>query len=293
MIRTIFALVFILTLVVIPASAVVVTAEPIGTTLSTITEKGTTVYSYDGTADGKAIQRIGFDVPTGTQVSYTLTYGDGSTVSGTLHYYNDGFFQQTSDISLGALSSSYTYVGLQEIGRFYVSGYGRNETSPDTWQKGFLIYGSTGGISTISNDYVFYPITGDPVIYKIDISSTNPIDIALYVAPREDVAEATEKSFLDVLNEWVQIATGMASTIKDIVIAAFKWGKFFFIDNLGMTVALYIAGSLAIAARTSRGNPIKVLRQFFKDQKALFEFILSLWERLVNLVGTFRGIFRI
>lgn len=289
----IFAVLVLLIALALPVSAVVVTAEPIGTTLETLTEKGITVFSYDASPEGNAIQRMGIDVPTGTTVSYTLTYGSGSTASGTLHYYNDGFFQQTSDISLEGESSSYTYVGLQEIGRFYVSGYGRNETTPGVWEKGFLVFGSTAGISTISNDFVFLPVSGDPVIYKIDITSNNPVDVAIYYAPRADVAAAAEKSFLDVVNEWVQFATGIATTIYDVVTSAFRWIKFFFIDNLGMTISLYIAGSLAIAARRSRGNPITVLRQFFRDQKNLFEFIMSLWERLVNIVATFRGIFRI
>lgn len=286
----IFAAIVIL---VAPAAAITVTAEPIGTTLQTLTQNGITVFSYDASTDGNAIQRMGIDVPTGTTVSYTLTYGSGSTASGTLHYHNDGFFQQSSEITLEGESSSYTYVGLQEIGRFYVSGYGRNETSPGVWQKGFLVFGSTAGVSTISDDFVFLPVSGDPVIYKIDISSDNPVDVAIYYAPRGDVADATEKSFLDVANDWVQFATGIASTIYNVLASAFRWIKFFFVDNLGMTIALYIAGSLAIAARSARGNPIRVLRQFFKDQKNLFEFVISLWERLVNIIATFRGIFRI
>lgn len=282
-----------LVLLIVPSAAITVTAEPIGTTLETLTEKGVTVFSYDASPEGNAIQRIGIDAPTGTLVSFTLTYGSGSTASGTLHYYNDGFYRQTSDITLGGESSSYTYVGLQEIGRFYVSGYGRNESEPGVWEKGFLVFGSTAGLSTISNDFVFLPVSGDPVIYKIDVSSNNPVDVAIYYAPRDDVAAATEKSFLDVANEWVQFATGIATTIYGVLTSAFRWIKFFFIDNLGMTISLYIAGSLAIAARRSRGNPITVLRQFFRDQKNLFEFIMSLWERLVNIIAKFRGIFRI
>lgn len=276
-----------------PALAITVTAEPVGGNLKTISLDGLKTYSYDASPEGRGIQRIGIDVPTGTTVNYVLTYGDASTVTGTLHYYNDGFFRQTSDISLGSETSSYSYTGFQEIGRFYVSGYGKNETSAGVWQSGFLVYGSTAGLSTITNDYVFYPITGDPVIYKFTMTSNNPVDVAIFTNPRNEVAQAASKSFLDVANEWVDYALSLATNIKNILISLAYWLKFFFIDNLGMTVALYLMGSLAIAARVSRGNPVRVLKQFFKDQKTLFEFIVTLYEKLVNIFGTFRGIFRI
>lgn len=286
-------LVTVLVLIIPSATAITVTAEPLGTTLQSHSVNGITQYSFDASPDGKAIQRVGLDVPTGTEVTYIITYGSGSTATGTMHYFNNGFYQQTSEITLEGESSTYTYVGLQEVGRFYVSGYARNETSPGVWQTGHVIYGSTAGVTALQNDFVFNPITGDPTIYKIQITATNPINVAVFTAPRADVAAATQKSFLDVMNEWVQFATAMTQTVLGIVTSAVKWLKFFFIDNLGMTIALYITGSLVIAARTSRGNPIKVLRQFLKDQATLYRFMISMWESIVNIISNFRGIFRI
>lgn len=289
-----FTLLALVALLILPASAIVITAEPIGGNLQVISASGETSYEYDASQEGRGIQRIGLDVPTGTQVDFTLTYGDGSTVTGSYHYYNDGFYRQTSDIKLGGASSIYTYTGLEQIGRVYITGYAKNETSPDVWQSGFVIYGSTAGLSTITNDYVFYPITGDPVIYKFQMTSNNPVTgIAIYTNPRDEVAAAASKSFLDLINEFVELATQMAETIAGVITSGFRWLKFFFIDNLGMTVSLYIAGSLAIAARTSRGNPIRVLKQFFKDQKALFTFIIDMWGRIVRLLADIRGIFGI
>ena len=289
-----FAALALLALIVLPASAIVITAEPIGGNLKTVLASGETSYEYDATPEGRGIQRVTIDVPTGTQVDFTLTYGDGSTVTGSYYYHNDGFFRQTSEIELGSASSTYTYTGLEQIGRAYITGYAKNETSPDVWQSGFVIYGSTAGLSTITNDFVFYSITGDPVIYKFQMTSNNPVSgIAIMTNPREEVSAAASKSFVDLINEFVELAVQMAETIAGVITSGFRWLKFFFIDNLGMTVALYIAGSLAIAARTSRGNPIRVLKQFFKDQKALFTFIIEMWGRIVELLANIRGIFRI
>jgi hypothetical protein len=292
--RYLIALILVALLITPAFAKIVITAEPVGGNLETVTVKGVMNYEYDPTAEGRAIQRIGIDVPTGTTVDFTLTYGNGNTVSGTLHYFNDGFFQQTSEIDFGPESSSYTYVGLQEMGRFYVSGYAKNETEPGVYSDpGFVVFGSTAGLSFINNDFVYYQVTGDPVIYKLEIGSNAPVDVAVYTNPRDEVATAASKSFFDIANEWVEYALSIGGTIYDVVTSAFKWIRFFFIDHLAMTVALYIAGSLAFSARACRGNPIRMLRQFFKDQVGLFHFILDLWGKLIEIISSFRSIFRI
>jgi len=292
--KYLFVLIIIALLVSPVFAKIVITAEPIGGNLKYVGSSGVTSYSYDTTEEGRAIQRIMMDVPTGTTVNFVLTYGNGSTVSGALHYFNDGFFQQTSDINLGGETSSYTYVGLQEIGRFYVSGYAKNETDPGVFgNSGFVLFGSTAGASLINNDYVFYEVAGDPVIYKLSVTSTDPITVGVYTNPREEVAAAVSKSVFDIAGEWVDFALSLGDTILNVAISAFKWIKFFFIDHLEMTVALYLAATLAFAARTCRGNPIKMGRQFVKDQQNLFEFILGLWGKLIEIIASFRGIFRI
>lgn len=282
-------------LIISPVFAkIVITAEPVGDTPEVVAVSGVTTYDYDPSVEGRAIQRISLDVPSGTTVDFTLTYGSGSTVTGTLHYYNDGFYQQTSDITLGPESSSYTYVGLQEIGRIYISGYAKNETEPGVYSDpGFVVFGSTAGLSLINNDFVYYQVTGDPIIYKLSLTSTDPISVAVYTNPRNVVAGVVSKSFFDVANDWVEYALSIGATILEVSQTAFKWIKFFFIDHLDVTVGLYLAGSLAFSARTCRGNPIRMLRQFFKDQVGLFRFILDLWGKLIEIIANFRGIFRI
>lgn len=71
------------------------------------------------------------------------------------------------------------------------------------------------------------------------------------------------------------------------------WLRFFFVDNLAMVVALFLAVPMAFAAKNSRGNPEKFLRQYFRSLKGFFEFILSLWRMLLESIGTIRGWFRL
>ena len=71
------------------------------------------------------------------------------------------------------------------------------------------------------------------------------------------------------------------------------WLKFFFIDNLTMILALFLAVPMAFAAKNSRGNPEKFMRQYFKTLRGFFEFIFQVWRLLLESIGTVRGWFRI
>src|SRR5512137_1659735 len=54
-------------------------------------------FMVDVSQDGDAIRKISVDVGTGTTVNFTLTYGNGATVSGWMAYSNTGFYQQHSE----------------------------------------------------------------------------------------------------------------------------------------------------------------------------------------------------
>jgi hypothetical protein len=247
----------------------------------------------DVSAKGDAVQRIAVDIGTGTAVNFTLTYGNGATVSGWMEYTNDGFFRQHSEVAIDTDIQGYDYIGLQEIGRIDIVGYARNWTSNTEYTTGFIVYDSVFGISE-RRAMAYYPVPSisDNVIYKFELTSTKPVAVAYYTNTRENVAKAAATTLLEVINEWVQLAISLAFFVKDTAIALFFWLKFFFWDNLGMTVALYISISMAYAANTSK-DIFRFIGKFFNDQKKLFEFVLSLWTTLVNIIATFRGIFRI
>jgi hypothetical protein len=50
---------------------------------------------------------------------------------------------------------------------------------------------------------------------------------------------------------------------------------------------------MVFAAREARGNIAKFLRTWFSDQQKLFRFIIDMWTMLINLIASFRGIFRL
>jgi hypothetical protein len=289
--------ILIILLIVAPASAIKITAEPLGVTSTTHDQ--VTQLTYDGSPEGLGIQRIGIDAPIGTTINFVITYGLGTTVSGSCVYTNSfvdpitGTGYVRSQISLGGETSDYEYFSNNHLGRFYVSGYAVNDT-PTPNIPGFVIYGSTFGLSTIQNDFVFYPVASgsDGVMYKVQITSDKPIKIAIMTNPREQIAEAKSKSLLDQINEWVTFAIQIGGTIKDIGLQTFYWLKFFLWDNLIMTVALYIAITGAMAFGSTK-DVFKAIKKFFGYQRALFEFILSMWQRLIDIIDRFRNIFRL
>ena len=288
------AFVLVLGMIVSPVCALgyEITAEPLGGQIHLVEGKVSNL-SIDVSAKGDAVQRIAVDIGTGTAVNFTLTYGNGATVSGWMEYTNDGFFRQHSEVAIDTDIQGYDYIGLQEIGRIDIVGYARNWTSNTEYTTGFIVYDSVFGISE-RRAMAYYPVPSisDNVIYKFELTSTKPVAVAYYTNTRENVAKAAATTLLEVINEWVQLAISLAFFVKDTAIALFFWLKFFFWDNLGMTVALYISISMAYAANTSK-DIFRFIGKFFNDQKKLFEFVLSLWTTLVNIIATFRGIFRI
>ena len=287
------AFVLVLGMIVSPVCALgyEITAEPLGGQINLVEGKVSNLL-IDVSAKGDAVQRIAVDIGTGTAVNFTLTYGNGATVSGWMEYTNDGFFRQHSEVAIDTDIQGYDYIGLQEIGRIDIVGYARNWTSNTEYTTGFIVYDSVFGISE-RRAMAYYPVPSisDNVIYKFELTSTKPVAVAYYTNTRENVAKAAATTLLEVINEWVQLAISLAFFVKDTAIALFFWLKFFFWDNLGMTVALYISISMAYAANTSK-DIFRFIGKFFNDQKKLFEFVLSLWTTLVNIIATFRGIFR-
>ena len=267
-----------------------ITAEPLGGQTHLVPGRPTNL-SVDVSPEGNAIQRISFDIPTGTTLNFTLWYGAGDTVEGWMVYSNDGFMTQYSEVAIGGDVQGYSYWGIQEAGRIDIIGYARNYTTATEYTQGFMVYDAL----RISTKYLaYYPVSdlSDNVIYKFEYTSTNPVIVLYYTNTRENVAVAATTTLLESVNEWVKFALEIGSFVLGLVTALFYWLKFFFWDNLLMSIALYISISMAYAANTSK-DIFKFIGKFFNDQRKLFEFMLSLWTTLVNLIATFRGIFRI
>ena len=269
-----------------------ITAEPLGGVLHASPGK-VPAYIVDETGYDAAIQRISVDIPTGTIVNFTLWYGNGATVTGWMEYENNGFYQQHTEVAIAGDISGYDYIGLQEIGRIDIVGYARNWTSSTEYDTGFIVYDSVFGISD-RKAMAFYPVTSlsDNIIYKFQISATKPVAVGWYTNTRANVGKAATTTVLEATNEWVSMVLSWVSTIKDFAVETFYWLKFFLWDNLVLTVALYIGITGAIAFNQSK-DIFAALRKFFQYQRGLYNFILSMWQALIDIVASFRGIFRI
>jgi hypothetical protein len=286
------ALLLVLGMIVSPVCALgyEITAEPLGGQINLVEGKVSNL-SIDVSTKGDAVQRISIDISTGTVVNYTLTYGNGSIVSGWMEYSNDGFFQQHSEVAIDTDVQGYDYVGLQEIGRIDIIGYARNWTSDTEYTTGFIVYDSVFGISE-RRAMAYYPVSSisDNVIYKFELTSTKPVAVAYYTNTRENVGKASTLTPGEAGNEWLSLALKYAGSVVAFIAGVFWILKFFFIDNLLLIIALWISVSMAYSAITSP-NIWGFYKKFFRTQKALIDFIISLWMTLWSIINYLVQIF--
>jgi hypothetical protein len=155
------------------------------------------------------------------------------------------------------------------------------------------VYDTVFGLTQF-NAMAYYevPDISSNVIYKFELTSDQPVSVTYYSDKLATVAEYANKSPIEIINEWVSFAVSIGAFIYGVVFALFTWLKFFFVDNLLMTVSLYLALTMAYSFGRAK-NMEQGLRKFFKFQKTFFEFILSLWNYLIQIISSFRGIFRI
>jgi hypothetical protein len=248
--------------------------------------------TVDVSQDGKAFHKISVDLGTGTTVNFTLTYGNGDTVSGWMKYTNDGFYQQHSETAIGGDVSVFDYVGVQEIGRIDVVGYARNYTVDDTdYTTGFIVYDTVFGLTQF-NAMAYYPVSGvsDNVIYKFQITSDQPVAVTYYTDTRAMVGEWANKTQEGIISDWIALAGQYATAIYGFIVGIFWILKFFFIDNLLLIIALWISVTMAYAAISSR-DIFGFYRKFFRLQKSLLDFVVALWTTLVTIIGTMVQIF--
>lgn len=295
-IRHIFILAIVAVLIIAPASAkIVITAEPYGLGIAHKLIGDTSGVTYDAQAENRAIQRITIDAPIDTQIAYTLYYNNGSAVSGTMHYYDSatifgaGFV--TSDMTMGGKSSSYTYLSYNKIGRLYLYGYAKNETSPGTWEKGFVLAGTTAGVTTFDNDVVFYPVTGSGVINKFSFTSTRLVNIDIITNDYTAVEGAVGKSYLDALWEAINFALQAISSVNEFMRGYFSFIVFLTL-NLPLIIALWIVITAAVAANTSK-DVFAFFRKWFGYQKSLFKFVLDMWVGFTTILSHVVGLFKL
>jgi hypothetical protein len=237
--------------------------------------------------EGMAIYELQMIGNSPTTATFELHRQDGTTTSGSWSYQPYTVYgyavATTASISLEGDSDTTTFV---TPGQLYISLYPSRNLTELAETRLIMGAGQTGGMNNIAVEK--YGITS-PII-GFSISADNEIT---YSKTEESITVVSQNLKSAGLDEIMDLIYSTVFLVIDFVTSLLYWLKFFFVENLLMIVALFLAVPMAFAAKNSRGNPEKFLRQYFKTLKGFFEFILSVWQRLIDTIGTVRGWFRI
>lgn len=303
--KTILIILLLALLLIAPASA---TLEVTGGNIDiaqVIAPGYPSVFSYTCDPD-EAISIIQFDLPINSVTNFTAYYGVDQSVTGWMIYRPAGAFGVSySEVSIGDDVYSETFPDAQVLGYALTKNvefvsYARNVTGTNI-DVGFAVYAQ--GYGLFSNEIAFYEVENLPANLITGISFVSDSDIGTIVTTNkydrlatfvsETTYDHTSEALLEPVQMWLDFAVGIGSALYDFVTALFYWIKFLFIDNLLTTVALYMAITMAFAARSARGSPARFLRSWISDQRKFFLFMIALWNLLLDLISKFRGIFRI
>ena len=255
-------------------------------------------YSVNST---RAISNVQFRAPKGTELNYTFTYGAGNSMSGYITYLPGdvdfyGYGEGVTTINIGSATDSRSFVDTGLFRKWEIVGYAREEDDNGTVLSiGYAIYDVSLGIGNIgfqSGFIAYESVVSLQPIESISFTSNKPVWMFIGTSDREEIQAGISRTVLDVVNEWITLALSMGATILGLAQTTFYWLKFIFVDNILITVALYFSVSMAYSAISSK-NIFQFYRRFFKDQQAFYKFILGLWQTLINIISSFRGIFRL
>jgi hypothetical protein len=250
--------------------------------------------SFDKSMDDKAITLAHFKAPQDHTVYFTIYYGTNKSVDGSVSNIWDISIipptTTTSTITFDGVSSSYAYFDTNPEWDYYLSGYARDNDNNAT---GMIVYHA--GYGSFDDDLaVFKEVSnlGTNLIYGVDLWSDVPFDVDISYGTRSDVAASVEKGILEIAGSWVSFALSIAGTVLGFVVGVLVLLKFFFVDNLLLVIALWISVTMAYSAISTR-NIFQFYTKFFKLQRALIDFMVQIWNYVVQIISSFRGIFRI
>ena len=244
---------------------------------------------YNATA-GQAIGSIVFyDIPVDTTVNFILQYGTSGSISGQIIYESVMIGISRSTITIGTNTSIREFIDTQSFGQMKVSGYAKDDIDNT---KGFAVWDGFYGVWSDQIAYVPIANLENNLVHSVSYTSTKAIPVTFSYGDETYMAEQATKTGYDVVSDWVNFAVNAGKTLYEIVTSLYYWGKFFLWDNLGMTIAIYIVITGAMAFNQSK-DIFQALKKFFGYQESLYTFILKMWQHLVDLISSFRNIFRI
>jgi len=230
-------------------------------------------YGYDYTApSGYCVWAINFDIPDDSTGTITMTQANGQTVTAT--WERGGLPMSHVSSTIGSDSGSFD---LFPVVPLYGSIWnGENTTYSRQLKMGTGLV--QGGWSRVIQTTI------DPaVITSYYISSTKPITATQDLMVTSSAVKALSATDPSSDTDLVALLRAAIPMLLGVFMALLWWLKFLFVDNLILVVALYLTGSMAYTILTSR-NIFKFYERWFKQQKALFEFISNGFNTTLQII---------
>lgn len=224
---------------------------------------------------GQAIKYLTIGSNGGTAATVTFTLNDGSTVP--CSYTYSSTYPAVGSITVNGETASTSYYTM---GKFYTRFFQTKEMlngSSNTMR------GAYGQINGAWYNYVEGTTAASPII-SATITSTTDVE---YTADYWSIESGTE----NVSGGWVQYILSLVWMFIGFVKELVFWLKFFFVDNLLLVLALYIGITGAVAFNKKK-NIFGALKEFFGYQRKLLEFIVLLWNILIQIAANIRGLFK-
>lgn len=229
-------------------------------------------YGYQYTApSGYCVWAINFDIPDDSQGSITINQANGQTTTAT--WIREGLPYNSIATTIGSDSESFSTYPLIPV-------YGSIWNGENTTYSRQLKFGSglvRGGW------YRVIQTTIDPaVITSYQISSTKPISASQDLMETESAVKELGKGDPSD-TDLIALLKAAIPMLVGVFMALLWWLKFLFVDNLVLVICLYLTGSMAYTILTSR-NIFKFYERWFKQQKALFEFVSNGFNTTIQII---------
>lgn len=283
------------------AGSSIITTGWFNNVITEVDAETTDSYSFSASGTDRAISLVSFEIPKGTDLSFTINHG-GTSTSGYARYTGTVGWG-TTEIGIGSDSDSREFVdiGTDDWGllqKVDVIGYANQRDDNGTViDQGYCIYdgsANVGGAVAFHLGYIAYePVKPIQPIDSISFTSNKPVKVTVKTGERKDIESTVSNNALDLGIQWLNYALSIGAMLLGFVIALFSWLKFLFVDNLLLVIALYVSVSMAYSAMTCRGNVFKFYKSFFRFQRTMIGFMVELWNYLIQIISSFRGIFRI
>ena len=262
----------------------------------TLTDVSNTHYNV---TPGNAIGSVVFTTPQNTNITFTLGYGNGNTISGEINYIQTevGIFggltyggYSYSRVALADNESSNTYLDAEAgwLNRYAITGHATDE---EEGTEGLAVW-DTSVMNFYSADNIAYvPITNirQKPIYWIDIQSNRPIKVDISVGEQKYVQGQSGKSAVDIFNEWLELGKSAASFVYDIVVQTLSWALFLW-ENIGLIIALYIALTGFMAFQKGKKNILRSIQIFFGYQITLFSLLMGLPHYIIDIIDKVKSL---